>query len=252
MEKIKVHPRENLYFVISLLSSVVVLGLFFKNILSMGTQELGIYFAFIFYGIGILLFLFVSHGLLIGYLKGNAVMITEKQFPEISKILREQSEKLQLSKVPTLYLIQSGGILNAFATRFFGRNFVVIYSEILELAYTEGKDAVEYIIGHELGHIARKHLIKRLLIIPSMVIPFLNSAYSRACEYTCDNIGKYLAPDGSVKGILILAAGKELYKHIDIQEYIKTFEQEKGFWKWFAQIVSTHPNLPKRIINLNN
>jgi Zn-dependent protease with chaperone function len=152
-----------------------------------------------------------------------------------------------------LYLLQGGGMLNAFAMRFVGRNYVVLYSDVLEAAYHEGMPAVEFILGHELGHIKRNHvgLLKMILLFPGHLIPFLGSDYSRACEYTCDNIGYHLSPEGAVKGLLILAAGKKLYKKVDVDALLDNAGNEPLLAQWVAEIFSTHPHLIKRVRNLN-
>lgn len=72
-------------------------------------------------------------------------------------------------------------------------------------------------------------------------------AYSRYCEYTCDRIGAYYQPEGATSGLLVLAAGKKLYRDVNLQEFISQAENERGFWVWLSEIISTHPNLPKRI-----
>jgi Zn-dependent protease with chaperone function len=251
MEKInyEIHPKENIYFSIRLVISIAIYALIGFMIAKSTTSRMGgaEFFIIFFYAGLILLYLFVSLGLLVGYIKGNAVKITKNQFPEAYTILEMQSEKLGIDKVPSAYILQSGGVLNAFATKFIGRNYVVIYSEIFELAYEQGQDALEFVIGHELGHIKRNHITKSLYLLPSAIIPFLASAYSRACEYTCDNIGKALNHNGAKDGLLILAAGKTLYKKVNIQEYINEERQENSFWKWFSEKISSHPNLPKRV-----
>jgi Zn-dependent protease with chaperone function len=185
----------------------------------------------------------------IGYLRGNAVMVGPKQFPEIFDSLTAQSAKLGLKRVPTMYLLQGDGLLNAFAARFSGRNYVVLYSDIMSAAYEEGMPAVEFVIGHELGHIKRNHVggLRTWLILPAKLIPFLGSAYSRACEYTCDNIGYSLCPAGAEKGILILAAGRDLYKRVNTSELLYNAAHERGFATWFAEIFSTHPHIAKRV-----
>ncbi len=254
MEKInyEIHPKENIYFSIRLIISVAIYALIGLLIAKATTSRLGgaEFFIIFFYAGLILLYLFVSLGLLVGYIKGNAVKITKNQFPEAHAILEMQCEKLGIDNVPSAYILQSGGVLNAFATKFIGRNYVVIYSEIFELAYEQGQDALEFVIGHELGHIKRNHITKSLYLLPSAIIPFLASAYSRACEYTCDNIGKSLNPVGATNGLLILAAGKQLYKKVNGDEYINNEQYETSFWKWFAEKVSSHPHLPKRLKNV--
>ena len=221
--------------------------LFFAEIPMIGYTK----YLFFFYALVIALVLLFQFGILIGYIKGNAVKINETQFSDIYATVVKQSTALGLSYVPDVYLLQVGGLLNAFATRFFGRNYIVIYSDVLEEAYEDNKAAVDFIIGHELGHIKRNHLTKNLLLFPSAFMPFLNAAYSRACEYTCDSIGACLSPQGAQQGLLLLAAGKRLYKKVNIDSYVAQTYQEGGFWKWFAEKVSTHPNLTKRLEKFN-
>ncbi len=245
----EIHPKEEMYFSIRLAISIALYALIaFMIAKAFSSPVLGAQFFVLSFYVGlILLYLFVSMGLLVGYIKGNAVKITQNQFPEAYSILEMQCERLGIDKIPSAYILQSGGVLNAFATKFIGRNYVVIYSEIFELAYEQGQDALEFVIGHELGHIKRNHITKRLYLLPSAIIPFLSPAYSRACEYTCDNIGQALNHNGAREGLLVLAAGKTLYKKVNIAEYINEEREESGFWKWFSEKVSSHPNLPKRV-----
>jgi Zn-dependent protease with chaperone function len=164
----------------------------------------------------------------------------------------QHSRRLGLDTTPDIYVLQAGGILNAFATRFLGRNFVVLFSDVLALATQKGEKAVSFVVGHELGHVRRKHMTRRTLVYPAMMVPFLGGAYSRACEYTCDRIGNALEPEGGVDGLLVLAAGRELYTQVNSQEYSNQRETETGFFVRFAEILSTHPNLTKRVAVLNS
>ena len=234
-----VHPKEKVYFTISLIVSVICyLVLIFSG--------LGI----VYLVVGIILSL-IGHGLFIGHLKGNGICVSENQFPEIHRLTQQLANQMQLHPTPSVYVLQAGGLLNAFATKFLGRNFVIIYSDVLELAYEKGESALAFVICHELAHIKRNHLKWHWLLFTSMFIPFLGAAYSRACEYTCDRFGAYYQPDGATLGLLALAAGKKLYRNVNLQEYINQAENERGFWVWFSEIISSHPNLPKRLKALN-
>jgi Zn-dependent protease with chaperone function len=246
----KVNSSENLFFYFRLVLSLGLYLLLIKLILfTIQTDDpkmVSMYFLFFYLGVFII-FLFFRFGILIGFLKGNAVKLNKSQFPDIYQMVVQQSDLLGLSSVPSVFILQSGGVLNAFATRFLGRNYIVLYSEIVEAAYEQDKDILAFIIGHELGHIKRNHMLKNLLLSPSWIIPFLGSAYSRACEYTCDNIGHALCSPGFRSGILLLASGKNIYKKVNIKEYLIQDTVEDGFWKWFAEKVSSHPNLTKRL-----
>ncbi|TLX73090.1 M48 family metallopeptidase [Labilibacter sediminis] len=248
-----VNPKEGFYFGIKLIVSIAAYGLL-AAFLSMGinTENSPAITVAIFYAVIIGIALIFRMGILVGYLKGNAIKITDKQFPDIYKIVAKQSEKLGLRKIPDVYILQAGGLLNAFATRFMGRNYVVIYSDILEEAYENNLESVEFVIGHELGHIKRKHISKQLILFPSIFIPFLNQAYSRACEYTCDNIGAALSPKGVLTGLILLSSGKKLYKKVNVETFAQQNSTETSFWAWFAEKVSTHPKLTKRISRHKN
>ncbi len=247
----EVYPKENLYFGIKVIISIFlysIIGYVLYRLNDFSNPIAKLYSKIIlFYAAIIVFFIFIQLGLLVGYIKGNAVKITERQFPDIYNSIVRQSQQLGLSKIPDSYLLQSGGALNAFATRFIGRNYVVIYSEILALAFSKNPETLDFVIGHELGHIKRKHILKRMLLFPTFIVPFLNSAYSRACEYTCDRIGHALAPKGAQSGLLVLAAGRELYQEVNAKEFIMQQNREDGFWHWFAEKLSSHPHLTKRV-----
>jgi Zn-dependent protease with chaperone function len=238
-----VHPKEKLYFTICVVVAIalyIVLGM----IIVSGSPAAN---PVLFYGFMIVVWVFVFHGLVIGHIRGNGVRVSRRQFPELMAIADAQARRLGMTDTPDMFILQSGGILNAFATRFLGRNFVILYSDVLALATQKGEKAVSFVLGHELGHVKRRHMTRRALLYPAMIFPFLGSAYSRACEYTCDRIGNALEPEGSIDGLLVLAAGRDLYTQVDPGEYARQRTTETGFFVRFAEIMATHPNLTKRV-----
>lgn len=247
----KVNRKERLYFGI-----MAALGLLFYFSLFMLGFVLGVStkFPLLVYIAFFILLSILGKAFLIGRVKGNAIKISEDQFPDVFEILKSHSLSLGLSKIPAMYVLQGNGVLNAFAVRFVRKNFVILFSNVFEVAYEEGKDAVSFIIGHELGHIKRNHVgfLKTILLLPARLIPFLSFAYSRGCEYTCDNIGYNLSQRGAVNGLLILAAGKKLYTRVNVASLMNKINEHKGFPCWFAEILSSHPPLVKRIAVLKD
>lgn len=232
-----VHKKEGRYYTLSLIFSIIVyLGLFFSIIFMFLIPVL------------ILLPLF-AQAIMMANIRINGVRITPRQFPEVFAIAQEQCAKMGFPVVPDLYVMESSGILNAFASRFFGRNMVVLYSDLFELIQSGGEKEIAFVISHELAHIKRNHLTKQLFIIPAMWLPFLGEAYSRACEYTCDRMAAYFTQDAeaAMNGLTILAIGKTLYKRVDREEYLLQSSYEKGLFVWLAEKLSTHPPLPRRI-----
>jgi len=243
-----VHPKERTYFAIAILVSALVYLALVYLALVIPIAVFVVYLVYI--AIGALIVL-VTHGLLIGELRGNGVRVSERQFPEVHRLVERLSREMDLPAVPDVYVLQTGGVLNAFATRFLGRNFVVIYSDVLELAYQNGEPALGFVVAHELAHVKREHLFKRWLLFPAMFVPFLGTAYSRACEYTCDCFGAHYRPDGAYDGLRVLAAGKQLYAAVDVAELQAQAQRDRGFWVWFAEILSTHPHLSRRVAALS-
>ena len=247
-----VYWKERLYFILSLLITIGIYYGVIKMVINIrySPELLATYFILIFYIVLIVLYLFLSKIILIGHIQGNAVEISEKQFSEIYNVLKSQCEKMKINKLPRMYLLQSGGALNAFATRFVGRSYVVIYSDIMEKAFSDGEDVVEFVIAHELAHIKRRHILKRLLILPDNVIFLLTLAYSRACEITCDNMAFELSPKGAERGLILLSAGNKLFARVNLEEYVNEVRKEKTFVKWFSEILSTHPHISNRIVKI--
>jgi Zn-dependent protease with chaperone function len=241
-----VSPRERtLYGLMLFVSLVVYGGLVAAALTNPGVAATIVTYALIFWLLGLL-----AHGLALGRIRGNAVRVSERQFPLVQRLAVAHARKLGLNQVPSIYVIQSGGLLNAFATRFLGRDFVILYSDVLDLALTRGEAAVGFIVGHELAHVARGHLKYRWLTAPGRVFPYLGAAYSRACEYTCDRLGAFCQPDGAISGLLVLAAGKQLHPYVDVREYAAQALSEQGFWVRRAELMSSHPLLPKRVAAL--
>ena len=194
----------------------------------------------------------VARTIFLGFLRGGAIKVTPSQFPKLFEILKSHCQKLGMSSLPNMYIVQGNGILNAFAAKVLGNKIIILNSGVVELIDDNQYDVVSFIIGHELGHIKRGHVgFKNFFILPANLIAPLRLAYSRACEYTCDNIGYNLCPAGAVNGMLFLACGAKLYKKVDTKELLLSFAANSG-GTGFAEIFSTHPLLIKRVRVLNN
>ncbi|WP_026692747.1 M48 family metallopeptidase [Peribacillus kribbensis] len=232
-----IYYKEKLYFWIVTSFSIISYILFTFSIIGLAILA------------ALFLFSFLLHGIAMGQIRTNAVKLSASQFPEINTKVEELCKKMKLKKVPDVYVMQSGGILNAFATRFFRKHMVIVYSEIFDLIEDGLDEELYFVLAHELAHIKRNHLGKMAFILPSMWIPGVAETYLRACEYTCDRYAAYYTGnlEASKNSLMILAIGKKLYYRTDQTEFMKQINREKGFFVWLSGILSTHPPLPKRI-----
>jgi Zn-dependent protease with chaperone function len=204
------------------------------------------------YALAFGLFVFFLHVLFVTHVRGNAVRLGPHQFPELFVNVRRIAGRMGMRRMPEVYLMQAGGALNAFATKFLGTNMVVLFSDLLE-ACGDNTSARDMIIAHELGHIHAGHLKWRWLLLPSSFVPFLALALSRAREYTCDRYGLAGAGDweGALVGLSVLAAGGKHGPLVNRRALVAQRRDLNTGWMTIGQWMSTHPPLAKRMAALD-
>lgn len=231
--------KEKSYFKWVLMISIVAWA-------ALALSIIGLFYAALF---GCLLWL--GNGLLTAYLRAEAVRVGPDQLPELDATFNEMCARLGLSHVPALYVLQSGGMLNAFATRFTGRDFVVVYSDFLE-AIGPSSPEMRFVLGHEIGHIQSGHIIKQIFLAPGMFFPLIGPAYRRAWETSCDRYGAFAAQDvdASVRAMLILGGGRENGRRLNAAAFAGQHLDERGFFVSLHELTSTYPTLSRRVTDL--
>ncbi|MGM0904682.1 MAG: M48 family metallopeptidase [Bacillota bacterium] len=237
-----VYRKENIYFAVTLIFSILTYVVLFFSVI----------------GIAIILVLmlvsYFFHALSMASIRRNGVRLSEQQFPFLYQKAVKLAQDMELEKMPAIYVMESMGILNAFATRFFGKNMVVVYSEIFDLVEENREDEVLFVLAHEFAHLKRRHVLVHLLLLPAMFVPFLGEAYLRACEYTCDRYAAYYVGnvDTAKEALSMLAIGKKLSGKMNKEAYVQQLSEESGFFAWLSEKLSSHPDLPKRINALDH
>ena len=203
------------------------------------------------YGVFFGLFFFVSHLIFVSYLRGSGVRLGPDQFPELYQRLTDLARAMDMEP-PAAYLMQAGGSLNAFATRFLGRNIVVLYSDLLE-ACGDNEAARDMIIAHELAHLRCGHLRWTWLTLPGQIVPFLGAALSRAREYTCDRFGLAGAghPSAAALGLAILSAGPTFGPQVNLRAFVSQREDTNTGLMTLGEWFASHPPLSKRVAALD-
>ena len=233
-----VYPRER-----SLGTITLVLGLLVWALLVLGT--LGIALIYVLFGFIAYVF---AQSAVIAWIKGTAVKLSPTQLPELHARFQACCGYLGIEHPPEAYLLHGDGMFNAFATRFFGRNFVVLLSDVVD-AMEAQPDGINFYIGHELGHIRRGHLTGHIWRAPVLWLPLLGAAYSRAKEYTCDLHGAACCeqPDSAPRALVALAAGAQQWRNVDLQRYADQSVGNSGFWGSFHEVIAGYPWLTKRV-----
>ena len=237
-----VHHKEGIYFAITLLVSILTYVALLFSIIGIAMI------------VALMLISYFFHAISMASIRRNGVRLSERQFPELYQKAVKLAGDMEIEKMPAIYVLESMGTLNAFATRFFGKDMVVVYSEIFDLSEEEREEELLFVLAHEFAHIKRRHVMVHLLLLPAMFIPFLGEAYLRACEYTCDRYAAYYVGnlDAAKEALSMLAIGKKLSSKMSKEAYVEQIREESGFFPWLSEKLSSHPDLPKRINALDH
>lgn len=196
-----------------------------------------------------------------GQILGSCVKVTERQFGDIHHLVLECARKLQIA-VPTVYVAPEVGALNAhtFGTR---DDATIVLNGVL-IDHLE-RNELKFVIGHECGHIHNDHVVfgtalyylmysanvfVRWIVQPAILAL---QSWSRRAEISCDRAGLLCCGslDAATHALLKLALGsRRLAEQIDLDEYLKQLAEARQGIGDVAELVQSHPYLPKRVAAL--
>jgi Zn-dependent protease with chaperone function len=181
---------------------------------------------------------------------GHFVMVGPDQFPHIHAMVQEDGKKLGLDEVPTTFVYNSSGVMNAFALRLIGKKrYIWLTSALID---ADSEEQLRFVIGHELGHHIAGHLDQGpyLLRWPALVVPFLGAAYFRSRELTCDRIGAFIVRDLTVSrtALQMLACGSaKLNSQMNGAAFAAQDKLVPPIAGFLLKIFSAYPRLTQRV-----
>ena len=200
----------------------------------------------------------------------SKLRISERQLPDIYKILPPICEKLEIP-VPELYLEQNP-VINAYT---FGETTpcIVLHSGLLNNC---SPDVIKAVIAHECGHIVCHHTVYKFMTkffldvgFSLINIPFLSFAlkyallyWDRCSEYSADRVAAFVC-DGAesvVKTMTELSCGlPSALDKIDREEFLRqaedyhSFSSDSGwnkFLMYYELIHTDHPFVVDRAADI--
>jgi Zn-dependent protease with chaperone function len=244
------HPTEIPFYVVLVVLNLLILAALIEAIVFVWTHPalfdnqvltdtaLAILFALI-----LLPVIYVIYrNLMRASVRGSAVLVSQRQFPEIAALRDQFAQRLHLRRVPEVYVTSGNGTLNAFAASAYQVDFVVLHAELFANLYQNNREGLAFILGHELGHIRLNHtrLWYQLSLALVSWIPLLPGFLSRAREYSSDRHGAFLEPQGE-EGLVLLTAGRYVYRQVDVANLLEQAARVRGFWPEVAQLTQSHP-----------
>ncbi|RVW04804.1 M48 family metallopeptidase [Rhodococcus spongiicola] len=199
--------------------------------------------------------IFVARGQMYAAQRVNGIKMSPTQFADGYRMVGEAAARFGMTEVPDAYVVLGNGQINAFASGHGLRRYVVVYSDLFEIGgQARNPEALAFIIGHEVGHIAAGHVgyWRQLGMFAARYVPGIGSALSRSMEYTADNHGYCNNPAGAAGAMGVLGAGKYLVSHVGFDELADRATTERGFFPWLVNLLSSHPVLTWRAAALRD
>lgn len=193
-----------------------------------------------------------------GQLLGNAVRVSDRQFPRIQGITRDCAEQLGIT-VPQVYIVNNPH-LNAATFGTDDESFILVHSALVD-HYSD--EELRTVIGHECGHIHNSHVtylttLHYLTRVASAFVPWIVypamiplNELSRRAEITCDRAGMLCSKNEIVaqRALTKLVLGsRKLYDEFNLDAFLEQYEEGKDTIGRYMEALASHPYLPKRVL----
>jgi Zn-dependent protease with chaperone function len=212
--------------------------------------------------------IFIPAVVIVGYYAGrsrhrelieHAMRVTETSMAELLPVIDESASRLQTEPIDVF--IAPSNQLNAYTFGMDSPKAVVLYSSLFRIM---DWDEVQFIIGHELGHVKLGHTKLNTLMGGMAGIPSSSGAgvimelafqwWNRACEYSADRAGVLACakPDKAISALVKLEArpGRMLSQE-GMQSAIQQIEtQDEDLSQNIIELLASHPMAAKRIAQI--
>lgn len=193
-------------------------------------------------------------------LLSQAQQVTEDNAPEIFSLIQVNKARLQVEQT-NIFIVPSRQ-LNAYTFGMDSPKAIVLYSSLFKIM---DRDEIQFILGHEMGHIKLGHTWLNTLVggiagIPSsvsaaIIMELAFRLWNRACEYSADRAGLLACgkPNKAISALVKLEAGSAALSQAGMQAAIQHIEKEDDeISSNLEELVASHPMIVKRIEAIRN
>jgi len=190
-------------------------------------------------------------------LMGNAIRVSQNNFPHIHQIIKEIKNELGYHQKVDVFIIESGGF-NLVMLSVLKRRFIILHSEMLSDGITANE--LRFLIARFVGYLRAKNdrfVLFRILINSTkklMLFNLLLNPYERAVVKSGDRIGLATIKgdiDSAMLAMNKLFVGKDIGTQVSplgvIEQYDATYDK---FFPFIAEVVSSQPSLSRRYSEL--
>jgi len=188
-------------------------------------------------------------------LLAQAQQITPQTVPEMVALIMTNSTRLQVEPV-NVFIIPSTQ-LNAYTFGLDSPKAIVLYSSLFKIM---DQDEIQFILGHEMGHVKLGHTWLNTLVggiagIPSSlgaaaIMELAFRWWNRACEYSADRAGVLACgkPNKAISALVKLEVGPVARTQAGMQAAIQHLETEDDdIMHNLQELLASHPMIAKRV-----
>jgi Zn-dependent protease with chaperone function len=185
----------------------------------------------------------------------QAQQVTPQSAPEMMPLIQVNSARLQVEPV-NVFIVPSNQ-LNAYTFGMDSPKAIVLYSSLFKIM---DQDEIQFILGHEMGHVKLGHtwlnsLVGGMAGIPSSlgaaaIMELAFRWWNRACEYSADRAGVLACakPSKAISALIKLEAGPAARTQAGMQAAIQYIESEDDdIMHNLEEILASHPMIAKRV-----
>ncbi len=188
-------------------------------------------------------------------LRAEGQQVTPQSMPELMPMVNENSARLQVEPV-NIFIVRSNQ-LNAYTFGMDSPKDIVLYSALFKIM---DRDEIQFVLGHEMGHVKLGHtwlnsLVGGMAGIPSgygaaAIMELAFHWWNRACEYSADRAGVLACgkPTKAITALVKLEAGAAAVTQTGMQAAIQHIEKEDDdILNNLEELLASHPMIAKRV-----
>ncbi len=188
-------------------------------------------------------------------LLARAQQVTSQTAPEMLPLIQMNSARLQVELV-NVFIVASNQ-LNAYTFGMDSPKAIVLYSSLFKIM---DRDEIQFILGHEMGHVKLGHTWLNTLVggmagIPSSlgaaaIMELAFRWWNRACEYSADRAGVLACgkPGKAISALVKLEVGPSARTQAGMQAAIQHLETEDDdIMHNLEELLASHPMIAKRV-----
>jgi len=184
----------------------------------------------------------------VAWLRGRAVEVGARQFPEMHAHLQSACQRLGVEP-PAAYVFQRSRLGDIFHQRR-RRRQVIAFSAGLFDAASDHPGTFEFFVGHALGHGIKSRWAA--FLFPSTVLPLLGPACGRLRIHCADRYGLAACknPGDAVLALMLLAHRGRRWKSVHAGSLLAQDAVARGFTASLFELASATPWLTTRLARL--